>query len=720
MNRRKLLFFLKIAGPLMFLVFSNRSFAQSSGVGPIGKSNGGYEGFEWHGRKRFPEIVAGATGNAVRTDGYSSYLSLKKSVQIPPRVQLSAYFALETYPTDTAGLLTIYNSQTKGWIAASVDKYGTLLLCVFENGKYYWTPVNTQLEKFKWMHLALSLNGTKAWLSINGKKSAAVKIDPDVFSAIDSLDLGKDGRLKKIGVFPVNYFNGIIEHPQLAENPDQVPNPGEIARIVRAEPRLAIPASRFAGDFTRPAYHLLPAANWTNETHGLIYYNGLYHIFNQKNGANLFLGQINWGHYTSPDLIHWTEQKPILTPGPGYDQSGIWSGCIVPDAHGVPNIFYSSSGPDSFDVCRALPNDKSLLTWNKPSGNPVISSSPGQYSRKDFHDPYVWQEGQRYYMIVGFGLTDGGTERGAVLLYRSDDLKTWTYLHPLFSGNPSVDNSGVFWEMPVFYKVQDKYILLVNKTPHKGVRAKALYWTGKFENEKFVPDNVKPQSLEVINRLLSPSVAKDADGNIVAIAIIPDETSPRATYNVGWTHLYSIPRVWTLRDGKICQSPYPALQSLRTTATDLKRKVLASGDTLLLAAGQQQEISVDLQPDSTGTFGFIFGKDPSGQEQSKIYYDFKKHQLIIDQTKSSKRKYIPLNIRAGDYLLAEQKKVNFHLFFDGSVIEGFINDEDAFTTRVFPESSGSDQIELFTEGGTLKLLGGTVWKLKSSPVKTNF
>ncbi|MCB9347908.1 MAG: hypothetical protein H6573_10425 [Lewinellaceae bacterium] len=56
-------------------------------------------------------------------------------------------------------------------------------------------------------------------------------------------------------------------------------------------------------------YHLLPAANWTNETHGLIYHQGKYHIFNQKNGTNVFLGQINWGHYSSPDLLQWTEHR---------------------------------------------------------------------------------------------------------------------------------------------------------------------------------------------------------------------------------------------------------------------------------------------------------------------------------------------------------------------------------------------------------------------------
>ncbi|MGN6181390.1 MAG: GH32 C-terminal domain-containing protein, partial [Mucilaginibacter sp.] len=93
---------------------------------------------------------------------------------------------------------------------------------------------------------------------------------------------------------------------------------------------------------------------------------------------------------------------------------------------------------------------------------------------------------------------------------------------------------------------------------------------------------------------------------------------------------------------------------------------------------------------------------------------------IVDQTRSTKKKYIPLNIRTGDYAIEGHKKVNFHLFFDGSVIEGFINNEDAFTTRIFPESVNSTQIALFSEGGNLKVLNGTSWQLKSSNNKTDF
>ena len=141
----------------------------------------------------------------------------------------------------------------------------------------------------------------------------------------------------------MTHINGIIDELKIWDKPldSNYLIENEIGNKLDRKAILAIPESRFKKDFNRPKYHLLPAANWTNETHGLIYYKGKYHIFNQKNGANLFLGQINWGHFSSPDLVQWTEHKPVLTPEEGYDEIGIWSGHVVKDDKGVPLMMYT-------------------------------------------------------------------------------------------------------------------------------------------------------------------------------------------------------------------------------------------------------------------------------------------------------------------------------------------------------------------------------------------
>jgi len=240
-------------------------------------------------------------------------------------------------------------------------------------------------------------------------------------------------------------------------------------------------------------------------------------------------------------------------------------------------------------------------------------------------------------------------------------------------------------------------------------------------NEKFVPDFFVGKRLEVVNRLLSPSVALDVDGRTTAIAIIPDEITAEAAYKQGWNHLYSIPRTWKLKDGEIYQQPHPSLEKLRMAEIAIKAQTIKPPNNLLLSSGTHQlEIKAELNTGSSKKFGFIIGKNKSGSEQTRIYYDFEKQEMVVDDTQSSKREHIPLNIRTGKYSLGPNSKVNLRVFIDGSVVEVFINGKDAFTTRLFPLSKESTDVELFAEGGDIELLKASVWRLKSSNNKTAF
>mgnify|MGYP005798320383 FL=1 len=91
----------------------------------------------------------------------------------------------------------------------------------------------------------------------------------------------------------------------------------------------------------------------------------------------------------------------------------------------------------------------------------------------------------------------------------------------------------------------------------------------------------------------------------------------------------------------------------------------------------------------------------------------------MDQTHSSLRAHIPLKLRKDWYRLDTTKPVEIRLFIDGSVVEGFINDEDAFTTRIFPLKENSTLLELFSDGNTTEV-AAEVWRLKDARVKMNF
>ena len=83
----------------------------------------------------------------------------------------------------------------------------------------------------------------------------------------------------------------------------------------------------------RPRYHFTPATNWMNDPNGLLYHNGVYHLYYQYNPGGNTWGAMSWGHATSDDLIHW-KQQPVALLARGYPGSiteMFFSGSAVAD-----------------------------------------------------------------------------------------------------------------------------------------------------------------------------------------------------------------------------------------------------------------------------------------------------------------------------------------------------------------------------------------------------
>src|SRR5690242_6825086 len=93
----------------------------------------------------------------------------------------------------------------------------------------------------------------------------------------------------------------------------------------------------------RPVYHFTPEKNWTNDPNGLVYLNGVYHLYNQQNPYENKWGHMSWGHATSKDLIHWTHLPIAIPEKIDKDTTWIFSGCAVWDKNNTSGFCKNGS-----------------------------------------------------------------------------------------------------------------------------------------------------------------------------------------------------------------------------------------------------------------------------------------------------------------------------------------------------------------------------------------
>lgn len=257
----------------------------------------------------------------------------------------------------------------------------------------------------------------------------------------------------------------------------------------------------------RPALHFTPERNWMNDPNGLVYDDGTWHLFFQHNPYGTRWGNMSWGHATSTDLVHWEEQ-PVAIPqtfdGSGTAIEDIFSGSVVVDeqntsgfgtADAPPMVAIYTSAYTPAHPTHAGKQAQSLAystddgqTWTKYEGNPVVDRGSA-----NFRDPKVIrytdpETGESYWVMVAVEAL-----QYKVVLYRSDDLKTWTHLSDFGPANAT----GGIWECPDLFPLavdgdpsNVKWVMVVNLNPGSVAGGSGgQYFVGEFDGTTFTSES---------------------------------------------------------------------------------------------------------------------------------------------------------------------------------------------------------------------------------------
>ena len=430
--------------------------------------------------------------------------------------------------------------------------------------------------------------------------------------------------------------------------------------------------ARLATDPMRPQFHLLPARNWMNDPNGPIYYMGRYHMFFQYNPLAAVWGDMSWNHAVSLDMIHWRHLPLSLTPTPGGpDSYGCFSGSAIP--------IRGDQKPIQETQCLAWSDDPMLVKWTKDP-EPIVARPPEGLKITGFRDPSAWKSGHWYYMTVGSGVEDVG---GCVLLYRSKDLKSWEYLHPLISGkwngskttNPCDD--GEMWECPEFFALGDGHVLIYS------TMGRVVWESGVLDQATMTFVSKQMGELDW-GAFYAPKTQLDAQGRRILWGWSKEQRNEAAMKAAGWSGMMSLPRLLSLdAEGRLTIELLPALSQLRTAqvSVDGTRVVLPNATGEVLCTGKLRE-------------GFTFTMSDGTAEFLKISYEPQTHTFHADGH--------TIALKAGDL-------PTLHAYVDGSVVETILGRRVGLTKRFYYSETTAPEIDVtFLGAGLLEM---HAWKI---------
>lgn len=332
-------------------------------------------------------------------------------------------------------------------------------------------------------------------------------------------------------------------------------------------------------DPDRLHYHLMPETGWLNDPNGLCQFHGTYHIYYQFTPFEP-TGELKlWGHYTTKDFIHFQNEEPVLFPDANFDAHGVYSGSAFIEDDEI-HYFYTGNvkyfDRDDYDYIMAGRGSNVVHVTSKDGYQ--MSEKELQMTTDDYpsdmsnhvRDPKILKREDGYYMVLGGRDKDS---RGLVLLYHSNDLKSWKFVNKITTKKPF----GYMWECPDLFELDGQMILI---SCPQGVKTQGINYENvhqctamrldyDFENHTY--EIAEGEDIQQVDRgfdFYAPQTFEDENGRRIMIGWmgIPEAEYSNPTVEHGWQHALTIPRELHVREGRLYQQPIAEMENLRDSS----------------------------------------------------------------------------------------------------------------------------------------------------------
>ncbi len=295
----------------------------------------------------------------------------------------------------------------------------------------------------------------------------------------------------------------------------------------------------------RPKIHFTSEYGWMNDPNGLVYANGVYHLYYQWNPYGTEWGNMHWGHAVSTDLFHWQWRPAALFP----DAYGtMYSGCGIQDTQNCLGkgsdalVFYYTAAGRLNDWSKGM-EFRQMLAYSIDGGETLVKSgitAVGPIVRDNRDTNVFYHKASGGYVMALY------LEYHDYAIFRSDNLIDWTQTQKI-----TMLDMG---ECPDLFELQNtdgssKWVFW---------GANGNYFTGDFNGYIFIPDCKTPKRVYKNGLAYAAQSWSGVVGRHLSIPWLRT-----VDHNVCWRGMMGIPQELTMENGQVCIQPARELEALR-------------------------------------------------------------------------------------------------------------------------------------------------------------
>lgn len=430
-----------------------------------------------------------------------------------------------------------------------------------------------------------------------------------------------------------------------------------------------------------------PSHGWVGDPMPF-YENGTFHVFYLQDTRPAPATFHPWYKATTADFLSYTDDGEMIPCGADNSQEdALGTGSVFKNG----NIYYAFYTAHNGDLDPKefiyLATSSDLKAWTK---QPSFSfRAPDGYDRNEFRDPFILKEGNEFKMLVSTRADiGGGAWKGVIAQFKSNDLLNWEIdtATPFFYID---DNEFMVECADVFTENGYQYII------YSGIDSRLVHY-------KYRKQGVQAWTTPANNALdgitfYAAKTASDGTSRYL-FGWAPTRTGNNDSSDFSWGGSLVVHQLNQNSDGTLSVIMNNLIDQKLVNGVELKitgsysSQAVSDSYTLKGTETAQDYITFDrltginkikttIKPSTATKFGFEFGASGNRREVFALQFDTEAKKIELN--KVLRLDGTSETITSVDLPISSNGEYNVTLLIENSVCVLYVNDQIAFTNRIY-------------------------------------